>query len=88
MFLAFIRVREQRTIFGRIPCPTSSSSKWSVTWTYCQSAAYLDPLRFVSAMREFAPCSTYLLPIQRTLIRFSASKEDWEGKFARRVSTC
>lgn len=66
---------------------TTLDQLWHDTRTYRQSSAYLDTLRFVSAMREFAPYNAYLLRIQRPLIRFAATREDWEVKFERRVRT-
>lgn len=64
---------------------TTLDQLWRDTRAYRQSQAYFDTLRFVSAMREFAPYNAYLLRIQRPLIRYAATAQDWEGKFGRHV---
>jgi len=58
---------------------------WNRTSTYRQSQAYVDTLRFVAAMRAFAPFNAYLLRIQRPNLQFAATADEWAARFGRRV---
>lgn len=64
---------------------TTLDQLWNRTKAYRQSEAYLETLRFVSAMREFSPYNAYLLRLQRPRLRFAATNYDWNYKFGRRV---
>lgn len=51
---------------------------------YHKSPEYLELLKFVSRLRDFAPFNAMLLHMQKPGLRFAASTEDWDKRFQRR----
>jgi hypothetical protein len=50
---------------------------------YTRSRDYMELLRFVVRLRNFAPFNAMLLQVQKPGLRYAASAEDWDKRFGR-----